>query len=59
MLFQVREYAEALYPVATALSQIWGSACPSIDSYPYSATPVLVVPQERDKIGRHSFTLLL
>jgi transposase len=35
----VRKYAEALYPFATSLPQIWGGTCPSIDSYSYSATP--------------------
>jgi len=39
VLLQVREYAETFYSLATALPQVWGGACPSIDSYPYSATP--------------------
>ena len=40
VLFQMREYAEALYPVGTALPQVFGGACACIDSYPYSATPI-------------------
>ena len=44
MLLQVREYAETFYSLATALPQVWGGACPSIDSYPYSATPKLRPP---------------
>jgi hypothetical protein len=39
VLFQVRKYAEALYPFSTSLPQFWGGTCPSIDSYYYSATP--------------------
>jgi hypothetical protein len=35
----MREYAEALYPFATSLPEIWRGAHPSLDSYSYSATP--------------------
>jgi len=45
VLLQVREYAETFYSLATALPQVWGGACPSIDSYPYSATPQSLLTQ--------------